>query len=367
MTKPIKILYAASTQSHLERFHSPYIEELKKYGTVSLMATGKDMDFPVLFDKHFFSFSNLKSIVKIRRILKQNAFDLILVHTTLAAFLIRMALKGLKKRPYVINTVHGYLFQEDLKGLKAKILLLCEKLVRRQTDDIVVMNQEDLRIAEKHRLCRDAVYLINGMGIPDVFPRPEENIALRQQFVTGEKDFLCTFVGELSHRKNQLFLLQATQRLKEKNIPIRLCLIGEGNTRELLQDEIRALGLEDSVFLVGSSSKVNSFLSITDLYVSASISEGLPFNVMEAMAYGLPILASDVKGQRDLLEDHPTALYPLGEMELFCQGVEQIYSTESRGVSSVSYPCLKQYRLSSVFSSNMEIFLKGLRVNEKAE
>ena len=364
MTKPIKILYAASTKSHLDRFHRPYIQELKKYGKVALMATGENVDFPIFFDKHFFSIANLRSIKKIRKILKEESFDLILVHTTLAAFLIRMALKGLKTHPYVINVVHGYLFQEDLRGLKSKILLLCEKLVRKQTDDLVVMNQEDWRIANKYRLCQRRVFGVNGMGILDTFSTSVPDAALRGQFVSSKDDVLCTFVGELSNRKNQSFLIQAVKRLREEQIPMRLCLVGDGENKAFLEEELRSLGLEDSVFLPGSTSRVGDYLSITDLYVSASTSEGLPFNIMEAMAYGLPILASNVKGQYDLLENAHLGLYPLNDMDAFCRSVKEFYNTRRLGMCSTEYPNLAQYRLSAVFGSVMEIYLRGVRAND---
>ena len=96
----------------------PYIAAMKENADVLLMADGSDVDFPIHFDKHFFSFSNLKSIAKIRKILKKEAFDMIVVHTTLAAFLIRAATVGLKRKPYVKNVVHGYLFSEQVKGMK---------------------------------------------------------------------------------------------------------------------------------------------------------------------------------------------------------------------------------------------------------
>jgi glycosyltransferase EpsD len=275
-----------------------------------------------------------------------------------------MALKGLKKRPYVINVVHGYLFQEDLRGLKSKILLFCEKLVRRQTDDLVVMNQEDWRIANKYKLCQRRVFGVSGMGIPDAFSKPIPDGDLRERFVSSEEDYLCTFVGELSNRKNQSFLIHAVKRLREEQIPMRLCLVGDGENKERLKEEICSLGLEDSVFLPGSTASVGDYLSITDLYVSASVSEGLPFNIMEAMAYGLPIVASDVKGQRDLLENVPQGLYPLNDMDAFCRSVKEFYNTRGRGVQSMEYPNLAQYRLSAVFGSVMRIYLRGVRAND---
>ncbi len=351
-----KILYAASTASHLRRFHQPYIEALKEDAEVKTMATGEGVDLPVLFDKHFFSISNLRSILKIRKILKREGFDAVLVHTTLAAFLIRAAMIGQRKRPYVMNVVHGYLFPKDGNGLKNRILLLCEKLLRRQTDEIAVMNADDLDIAKKHRLCRGEVRFINGMGITIDPTVPAVDSALRSQYATDENDILCTFVGELSGRKNQSFLIRAVARLREEGLPIRLLLVGDGGERETLAREISQNNMENTAFLLGNREPILPYLSITDLYVSASVSEGLPFNVMEAMSCGLPVVASDTKGQSDLLANTQGRLYPLDDMDAFCAALREEIETGCLGVGSRTYPNLEQYRLHAVFDENMRLF-----------
>ena len=358
MNKP-KLLYVASTQSHLEHFHQPYIDTLKKKYEVLTMATGESVDLPVVFDKHFFSLRNVRSILNIRKILRRERFDAIILHTTLAAFLVRAALVGMRHRPYVLNVVHGYLFGEKIDGMKDRILLLCEKLMRRRTDDIAVMNREDERIAKKYALCKNNVYFINGMGVSVEEGAGEPDPALREQ-LADEKDFICFFIGELSGRKNQSFLIRAVKRLREEGLPIRLLLAGEGRERERLAEEIKALGLERSVSLLGSVSPVAPYLLISDLYVSASVSEGLPFNIMEAMWCGLPIVASDVKGQNDLLCDTPQSLYPLNDEDAFCEAVRRVYCAPSHGAYAQRYPSLEQYSLSAVFESNMKIFSSGI-------
>lgn len=357
--KKNKILYAASTAQHLKRFHLPYIEELRKTSDVYLMATGEGVDFPILFDKHYFSLANLKSLFQIRKILKREQFDLVILNTTLTAFWIRGALFGMKKRPYVLNIVHGYLFPLEGGGLKKKILLFCEKLMRKKTDAIAVMNREDLETATRNKLCRGEVCFTYGMGLSDQYAARATDESLRRQYAP-DGQFLCAFVGELSKRKNQLFLIQAMERLKREGIPARLLLVGEGGEYQTLQDEIKNLGLKEDVLLLGHRDDVPSILSATDLYVSASESEGLPFNLMEAMAFELPILASDVRGQRDLLIEKPEMLYPAGDMDAFCQGVSKVFQSGKRGRGSIAYPELGQYKLAAVFEDNMKILTMGL-------
>ena len=363
MKKPNKVLYVASTQSHLDRFHQPYLTELKKSSDVFTMATGKDVDFPILFDKHFFSFSNLRSILQIRKILKRERFDAVLIHTTLAAFLVRAAMFGWRKRPYVLNVVHGYLFSKTCNGMKDRVLLLCEKLLRKQTDDIAVMNAEDLEIAKTYKLCRGQIFFIDGMGITIDPQIPCMDTTLRARYAPDAHDFVCTFVGELSGRKNQIFLIQAIKRLQEKGLPVRLLLVGEGGEHEMLEREIQQNNMQNTVFLLGNCEPVTPYLAMTDLYVSASKSEGLPFNVMEAMSCGLPIVASDTKGQNDLLTAE--SLYPLDDIEAFCQAAQRVYASGVYGVGSVHYPALEKYRLSAVFENDIKVLTQGWKNREE--
>ena len=161
-----RVLIAASTMSHIRNFHLPYIRALRERGyTVSVMAAGESADYPVPFRKSVFSPKNLLNILRIRRILKKERFDAVLVHTSLAAFLVRMAAKTMRRRPVVINTVHGYLFS-DGKGLRNRLMLLCEKMCRRVTDYLFVMNREDKAIAEKYRLAKTPPVFFYGMGLP---------------------------------------------------------------------------------------------------------------------------------------------------------------------------------------------------------
>ena len=136
-------------------------------------------------------------------------------------------------------------------------------------------------------------------------------------------------------------------------------LVGEGAEREALEETVRKNGWEDFVSLVGNREPVSPYLAISDIYVSASRIEGLPFNVMEAMAAGLPIVASDVKGQRDLLASRSGALYPLGDEAAFCEAVKTIYRTGRYGPATVEYATIGSYALSSVFEDTLDALRQG--------
>ena len=360
-TKPTrKVLYVAATAPHLRRFHKPYIDALKKDAEVFLMAKGREdeVDFCIPFQKRMASLANVKNIFKIRKILKKNRFDAVILNTTLAAFLVRAAMIGMRHRPYVCNIVHGFMFEQPFRGKRDRIFHFCERLMKKKTDSMAVMNAHDLGATEQTRFCLGEVKFICGMGVdmPALPPMPDAD--LRAQYAK-EGEFVCTFVGELCAAKGQLFLVRACRRLLDRGIPVKLLLLGEGGGRPELEAEIEALGLAENALLLGNREPVLPYLSITDLYVAASRKEGLPFNILEAMACRLPILATDIKGQSDLLQGTDGALFALDDEDAFCDAVEKIYRTGRYGVGAVEYPILEKYRLEAVFEENLDFMKKG--------
>ncbi len=353
-----KVLYAAATEQHLTRFHVPYIEELRKDYDVYTLATGEGVNLNVSIKRSVFSPANLRAVCEIRKILKRERFDAAILNTSLAAFLIRVAMIGLKNKPRVFNFVHGYLFTNPAKGLRAKLLLLCEKWTKRQTDEIAVMNESDKEIAERHKLCKGRIHLTKGVGysFPKTLPKADE---MRPALDPEGNSFLITYVGLLGGTKNQSFLIRMTERLRREGVPVRLVLVGDGVDRADLEQEAQKRGMADHVVFAGETNSVWEYLAATDLYASASLKEGLPLNIMEAMKAGLPILAADDrKGQRELLKSIPNALYPADDETVFCEVVRSIWSSGCFGAGSVCYPNLEQYAFSNVFDENIEI-MKG--------
>ncbi len=336
----MKILIVASNMVHINNFHRPYIEGFKRKGhSVYIMAKGEGADFNIDFKKRSLSLKNFKLSYKIREILKREGFDMIYLHTSLAAFWVRMALRGVKEKPYVINTVHGYLFGKSCGFLHNKIYLACERLLKNQTDDIIVMNEEDYLIATENKLCKGNVYFSNGMGV-DFKPC---NVKIERQ---DKNKISLAFVGEISKRKNQMFLVKAMESLPNYT----LTLVGDGNGRAEIERYIKKAGLQDRVFITGFTKQAYEYVLGCDIYVSASKIEGLPFNIMEAMYLKKPIAASNIKGHSDLLPKD--CLYTLDSME------EYISLLKNTDICRVDYD-IEKYKLENAYSENMEMYLKN--------
>ena len=334
----MKILVVASTMVHINNFHKEYIEALKEEGNqVYVMAKGEGADFNIPFEKKALSLKNLSLVKEIKKILKEEDFDVAYLHTTLAAFYVRLAMKGLKKRPFTVNTVHGYLFNKQKRGLKGNVYLACEKYVKGQTDVVITMNNEDYEIATENKLSMGNIYKIAGMGIalPEIKP---------ERVPSKDGKIRLTFIGELSKRKNQEFLIRAIKDLSQYS----LTLVGNGDMMEKLKALVKKLGMEERVVFAGHSKDVYSHLASTDIYVSASKIEGLPFNILEAMHMDLPILASNVKGHLDLLP----------EDQLF---EPDSYDDFKNKLLALSYGCnysydISRYKKENVFLQNLKIY-----------
>jgi hypothetical protein len=133
---PGKLLYTASTYSHIANFHLPYLRAFREAGwTVHVACGGTAMALPeadrvvdVPFAKRMTAPENLGCARRLGELMKCEAYDLVITHTSLAAFFTRLPLLGRKDRPRVINTVHGYLFDDDTTAPKRQILLAAERL-----------------------------------------------------------------------------------------------------------------------------------------------------------------------------------------------------------------------------------------------
>ena len=169
-----KILYTASRMSHITNFHLPYIEYFKSNGDeVHVLTQGSynlDVDkiYDIDFEKKITSFKNIRTIFKIKKILEEEKYDLIITNTTLCSFLIRVAKQISKVKNYgkLVNIVHGYLFSSNTSFLKKSIYIFLEKICKKSTDKLLTMNKEDYDLAVKYSLCNYDIVNINGIGLP---------------------------------------------------------------------------------------------------------------------------------------------------------------------------------------------------------
>ena len=365
-----KLLFVASTRAHICHFHLPYLRQFQQDDWVVHAACGGDEgNIPYTdsvlylpFRKRMFSIGNFRASRILRKQIRLEGYTAIVVHTSLAAFFVRLAVLGMKNRPKIINMVHGYLFDDRTPILKRNILLAAEKLTAPVTDMVITMNRCDEQIAHKHRLGRK-ICTVPGVGVD--FSALESRRTgcpenLRQTLGICSDDYVLIYPAEFSDRKMQHVLLRAMTALPENTV---LVLPGAGKRLAACERLASKLGVGDRVRFPGYVEDIGLWYEMADAAVFSSRSEGLPFSMMEAIYFGLPVVASDVKGHTDLIEDGKTGLlYPCGDWAACAKQIKRLMDdTElARSISGAAQINAKQYDISSVQPQVMEYYHKGI-------
>ena len=358
------LLMTASTYSHIKSFHLPYLRRFADLGfrvTVGCAGEGPLPDgvelLPLPFEKRITSLGNLRARDIIARELEMKKHDLVIAHTSLASFFTRLALPK-KKHPPCVNVVHGYLFDDESSLPRRLALTKAEELVAGRTDLTLTMNRWDYDFARKKNLSR-RVNKIHGMGVDFTrFDAPWED--LRGRFCSREDQFVFVCPAELSGRKSQEVLIRALARVPERAV---LVLAGGGARQRELEDLAASMGLSDRVFFPGFVEDMNSLLRSSDALAAASRIEGLPFGVMEAMYCSLPVIASDVKGHRDLIDDRRTGLlYPYGDVRSCADAMAELMRSPRlrTELGSAARRTVRRYGLDMVFENVMTKYLSAM-------
>lgn len=361
-----KLLFVASTRSHINAFHLPYLQQLHKdgwnvhcaYGGTGDSIPYADRSIPLPLKKSMTSPANFRAARILRSAILEEAYDAIIVHTTLAAFFTRSALFGLKQRPKVINMVHGYLVDGQTNWLKRTVMLAAEQLTAPVTDLVLTMNQWDYETAQRLRL-GTRVEAIHGVGVnfSALASHSEEAVlTLRNELCIPHDATVLFFAAEFSANKSQEVLIRALKQLPEN---VYLVLAGQGDLLSHCKELAHSLNIGNRVVFPGYVNNISLWYSMADIVVASSRKEGLPFNIMEAMYMGLPVVASAVKGHIDLIRDGETGLlYPYGDDQACANQISRLIETPSLALELAhqAQAEIGQYALDQVFPQVMALY-----------
>ena len=362
-----KVLITASVYSHIRNFHLPYLKEFQKFGMEihvgcagipdDAMYIDRRVELP--FEKKVVSGSNFFAARILRKLIRAEGYDLVITHTSLAAFFTRLAVKGMKNRPKLINVVHGYLFNENTPLLKRWVLLNAERLTAPETDLLLVMNEWDYQVAMRYHLGK-RIEKISGMGVD--FSRldcakKEDGRQLRKSLGISESEFVLIYPAEFSKRKSQHVLIEGMRYLPQN---VRLVLCGEGTQLPMCKALTKKLQLQDRILFPGQIINIAPWYCMSDALVASSLSEGLPFNVMEAMYLEVPVIASDVKGHTDLIKDGVNGLlYPHADASAYASQVRRLQESRllKREIVKKARADVLQYSLQATLAAIMKLYL----------
>lgn len=366
--KPKKVLFTATVvKTHINVFHLPYLKWFKEHGYEVHVAAKNDFInelciipncdqyYDINFTRFPFSKANIKAYKQLKKLIQENNYDIIHCHTPVAGVLTRLAARN-SKNTTVIYTAHGFHFFKGAPLLNWLIYYPVERFCARFTDKLITINQEDYERAKRFSLRKNGkVYYVAGVGI-NLEKIQNLKVDVKQKKaelgILGNIPVLLS-VGELIKRKNHETVLKALSQIKDKNFIYLIC--GRGVLKEHLQNLTKQLGLESKVKFLGFRKDIAEICKTADLFIFPSYQEGLPVALMEAMEAGLPAIASNVRGNRDLIAKEN--LFELGDVDTLIKLIEkQIANIENIKRSKVEYKNLEQYSLKNVMKQMAKIY-----------
>ena len=247
-----------------------------------------------------------KALIALTQLFRKYRFDVVHTHSSKTGVLGRVAGK-LAKVPVVMHSVHGFAFPAAKSKLEYSIFLAMEWIGARCSDAMVFLNDTDQSIARTQlQANEDMLHLLpNGVDTFKFSPLPAGwRSMLRRSLLDVDSDTPCVvMLGRLWRQKNPECFVEAAIKLLNTGQQAHFFMLGDGEYRDSLQRRINEAGYGSEIHLLGWRTDVPRLLNAMDLFVLPSRWEGMPLAILEAQAIGLPVVASDIPGNRDLVHD----------------------------------------------------------------
>jgi glycosyltransferase involved in cell wall biosynthesis len=373
-----KLLVVTTVPITIRSFLLPFIKHFRSLGwQVDSMAQGISADqncvencdrtYDIQWSRNVFDPRNLwAGVSRVKEVVTEEKYDLVHVHTPIAAFVTRYALKDVRKTK-VIYTAHGFHFYRGGSGIKNAIFLSLEKLAGSWTDYLITINQEDAAAAKKYNfLPTERIYYTRGIGVDTEYyasgkVSPENLAQVRQELSLSEDDTLLLAIAEFTPRKRHHDLLQALAKVA--NPQVHLALAGEGPLRAEIAELAQKLGISKQLHFLGYRHDIPALIQAADAVLLVSQQEGLPRSIMEAMCLNTPAIGSNIRGTRDLLENDCGLLVELGDTAALAQAMIQVVENpDSLAVMAAKAQAkIASYDLKAIIQQYTDIYQLALK------
>jgi glycosyltransferase involved in cell wall biosynthesis len=264
-----------------------------------------------------------RMIIQARRIVFEHDINLIQTHgykSNTIGFFIQL----LCRRPW-IGFAHGYIDDNSKNRFYNRI----DRLALRRADRVVAVSNSMKALLTQHGVAAHKIRVVHNAVDPnDTVPKTSgKEIRLRYGLTSDQK--VIGVIGRLNPEKGQLIFLRALEKTARSFPGVKALIIGDGQDRALLEGFCREKALSDRVVFLGYQEKVADYYQVLDLLVLPSLSEGLPNTVLEAMSFGVPVLATAVGGVPEIIQNGNGMMVPPNDpgalaekmMELLGDGV----------------------------------------------
>jgi len=334
---PKRILFCATVDAHFKSFHLPYMEWFAAQDWEVHVAANGSLDLPFVHRKFQiplrrspFHLDNMKAYQALKSIIADNHYAIIHCHTPLGGVVARLAARKARKiGTKVIYTAHGFHFCQGSSIRAWMMYYPIEKGLARLTDCLITINEEDYVMAITKQFPAKRIEWVHGVGVnTEVFTPAARTVRdqSRQSSGYSADDFLMFYAAEFNRNKNHQLLIRALAVAAQTAPAVRLLLAGDGPLLEQCRTLAQRLGAGNNVHFLGYRNDVAKLLPMCDIAVTSSLREGLPVNIMEAMACGLPVVATPNRGHQELIEEGINGFIVLSsDHALFAQRMLELY------------------------------------------
>lgn len=314
--QPPKIILVANvSKEHVLKFHVPTIKMLSDKGwIVDVAASGEDRvpycrkQYVMSYKRSPFNFSLFKGIKELKEIIEREEYDIVYCHTPVGALAARLAsINARRKGTQVVYMAHGYYFFKGVPFYYWLTYYPIEKILSYITDSIILINREDYELTKRKFHNKKETYLIDGIGFDlpnyEKFDRTEIKKKYRKDLNIPQDAFVMIYLAELIQNKNQKLLMRVLKKLLDKNRKVYLVLAGIDHTDGEFLQYAKKIGVYENLRFLGWRSDIINLYAMSDISTASSIREGLPMNIVEAMACDLPVVARDNRGHRTIIQN----------------------------------------------------------------
>lgn len=290
------------------------------------------------FKRRISPISDLICLFKLFFYFKKEKFDIVHTHTPKPGLLGQLAAK-LAGTSIIINTIHGFYFNENSSFLKRRFFIFVEKIAAWCSDFIFSQNKEDIETAIKEGICssQKIKYLGNGINLqkfnPDKFSKSFIGKKKKELEIESQRKIIGT-IGRLVKEKGYLDLFEAFKMVLEELPETLLLIIGprEPEKKDRLNHTIiKKFGIKKNVVFLGERVDVDELYPLMDIFVLASHREGFPRTIIESSAMAKPVIATNIRGCREAVKDGKTGiLVPLKNPEKLAETIIYLLKNPER-------------------------------------
>ncbi len=209
-----------------------------------------------------------------------------------------------------LYTVHGWSFHHRGSHVLEAAARSVERVIARMSRQVICVSHADRETGLQRGVLASATSAVipNGIDPLRFSPQPQVRARMRQELGIGPDEALFGVFGRLTRQKDQKSFLLAARRVLDRFAHARFMLVGDGEDRPMLAALAQELGLGDRVIFTGFRTDVPELLNAVDAFVLPSLWEGLPIALLEAMAVGVPVIASAVDGSAEVIQPGTSGL-----------------------------------------------------------